>query len=270
MLAFPNAKINIGLFITEKRSDNFHNLASCFYPIGWSDILEIVTAQTSILHITGLEVSGNQDDNLCMKAYKLLQEDFDLPSISVFLHKVLPMGAGLGGGSSDAAFMLKLLQQSFNLTIDNSQMLAYARKIGSDCAFFVENTPKYCYEKGDKFEPISLDLKGKYLVVVYPDIFISTKEAYEHIQPKSLDWNLKTYLEKTPIEDWKNSVINDFEKVLFPKYPLLEHTKQYFYDKGALYASMSGSGSSIYGIFEQKPENITFPTNFKVWEEILP
>jgi len=270
MLCFPNAKINIGLFITEKRPDSYHNLASCFYPIGWSDILEIIPSQTDSFSISGLKVSGNQEDNLCIKAYHLLKKDFSLPPLAIFLHKILPMGAGLGGGSADAAFMLSLLQKTFDLALNNAQLEAYARKIGSDCAFFIENKPKFCYEKGDVFETIELNLKGKYLVLVYPSVFISTKEAYQHIQAKALNFDLKSYLEKTPIQEWKSELENDFEKVLFPKYPVLEQTKQYMYEKGAVYASMSGSGSSIYGIFEEKPKNLHFPDNFSIWEEILP
>ncbi|MCU0438017.1 MAG: 4-(cytidine 5'-diphospho)-2-C-methyl-D-erythritol kinase [Raineya sp.] len=268
MLGFPHAKINIGLYITEKRNDGFHNLESCFYPIGWSDVLEIIPSENSHLEITGLEVDGDTSNNLCIKALSLLSKDFAISNTSVFLHKVIPMGAGLGGGSADAAFTIKLINQVYQLGLSVAQMQDYARMLGSDCAFFIESKPVYCHEKGDKFKDISLSLKGKYLVLVYPNIHISTKEAYAGVKPKLLDFDLKNFLETSPLEKWKNVIKNDFETHLFEKYSKLKEIKEYLYNQGALYASMSGSGSTIYGFFEEKPQ-LKFDNSYAVWQETL-
>jgi 4-diphosphocytidyl-2-C-methyl-D-erythritol kinase len=269
MLSFPHAKINIGLYITEKRTDGFHNLESCFYPIGWSDVLEIIPSTSTSLSISGLTVDGNLQDNLCIKAYELLKKDFWLPPVAIYLHKVIPMGAGLGGGSADAAFTIKNLNQLFSLGLTSTQMQRYASQLGSDCAFFVEGKPTFCYEKGDKFKPINLSLRGKYLVLIYPDVHISTKEAYSQVAPQKTMFDLREFLEKTPIEMWKETLRNDFERSLFPKYPQLDEIKSTLYQQGALYASMSGSGSAIYGIFKEKPVSLSFPYQVQIWQETL-
>jgi len=269
MLSFPHAKINLGLYITAKRVDGFHNLESCFYPVGWSDILEIIPSETTSLSVSGLVVDSDTNDNLCVKAYNLLAKDYNLPPSSIFLHKVIPMGAGLGGGSSDAAFTIKMLNQMYNLQLSTPQMQDYSRMLGSDCAFFIEGKPQYCYEKGDKFSDVQLSLKGKYLVLVYPNIHISTKEAYSEVKPAPLNFNLKAFLENTPIRNWRNTLQNDFEIHLFQAYPELYELKEQLYDFGALYASMSGSGSTVYGIFETKPLHIYFPTHYTIWEGLL-
>ncbi|KOY85143.1 4-diphosphocytidyl-2C-methyl-D-erythritol kinase [bacterium 336/3] len=269
MLSFPHAKINIGLYITEKRNDGFHNLESCFYPVGWSDVLEVLPSENNYLKISGLQVDGDTSENLCMKALNLLSRDHFIPATSMFLHKVIPMGAGLGGGSADAAFTIKLINQLYNLGLETSQMQEYARLLGSDCAFFIESKPLYCYEKGDKFKDIKLDLKGKYLVLVYPNIHISTKEAYSGVKPQPLSFDLKNFLETNPLNKWKNIIKNDFETHLFEKYPKLSEIKEYLYKQGAIYASMSGSGSTIYGIFEEKPSSLKFEENYTIWQETL-
>lgn len=267
MIVFPNAKINLGLTIVSKRPDLFHNLETCFVSFGWKDALEIVESQHFEFTSSGIPISGNPETNLCVRAYQMLKTDFDLPNIKLHLHKNIPIGAGLGGGSADAAFTLTLLNQKFNLNLSNQILENYARKLGSDCAFFIENAPKFATEKGDVFEDIDVNLKNKYLVVVYPNLHVSTAEAYAGVQPRNASANLFESLQK-PIETWKNSIENDFEISVFRKYPQLMELKNYFYSKGAIYASMSGSGSAIFGIFEQETI-LNFEPSFNTWNGFL-
>lgn len=265
MLSFPNAKINLGLRITEKRPDGFHNLQSCFYPVGWSDALEVIPADEFVFRSSGLPIPGDVSTNLCVKAYRLLRADFDLPAVQMHLHKIVPIGAGLGGGSADAAFALKLLNERFDLGLGIAQLEAYARLLGSDCAFFVQNRPVYCLEKGDVFREIAVDLSGYHVLLVYPNLAISTAEAYAGVRPRQPETALYTQL-KTPVDAWRDSVHNDFEDSLFPRYPLLADIKEQLYASGAVYASMSGSGSTLYGIFNAPP---AFPNQFRhysVWQ----
>lgn len=279
MLAFPACKINLGLQLTERRPDGFHNLLSVFYPVNWSDVLEIIpsqaarssTATDSVQFSTsGLPIPGDPDPsrNLCVRAYTLLRADFDLPPVQMQLHKVVPIGAGLGGGSADAAATINLLNSQFSLGLSPAQCEAYARKLGSDCAFFVQNKPQYCVEKGDVFEPIDLGLSGYYIRLVYPNLAISTAEAYAGVTPRKPAVPLRTLIE-APIDQWRDTVHNDFEDSLFPKYPVLGRIKQQLYDDGALYASMSGSGSTIYGIFSSPPDRTDAFSGYTVWESKL-
>ena len=265
MISFPHAKINLGLNILNKRPDGFHNLESLFLPVPWCDILEILPAEQFSFTQTGITIPDDGKPNLCIRAYELLKKDFDLPSVSIFLHKVIPIGAGLGGGSSDASFTLRLLKTVFQLELDNQQLQKYASQLGSDCAFFTQDHMQFCYEKGDVFEKFDLALGEKYLVMVYPDLHISTKEAYGKILPKQPEIALKEAL-KYPVKDWKKIIQNDFEVALSPQYPILQKTKNQLYELGAVYAAMSGSGSTIYGIFDHEIDlNGIFPENFKVW-----
>lgn len=257
MILFPNAKINIGLYITEKRSDGYHNLESAFVPIPWTDILEITPSNTFQFESTGIPVPGNPDSNLCVKAFRLLQEAYRIPNVSIQLHKIIPMGAGLGGGSSDAAFTLIGLRDLFNLPVSNQDLIPFAQKLGSDCAFFLLNSPQFGTEKGDKLQGISIDLKGLFALLVYPQISVSTQEAYSGVAPSAAPNYLPTAL-KQPVTMWKTSVSNDFEKNIFPKYPILSEIKELLYEGGATYAAMSGSGSTIYGIFENEPSSEVF------------
>ena len=267
MLVFPACKINIGLQLTERRPDGFHNLLSAFYPVGWSDVLEAIPADTFTFTTSGLPIPGSDDPtrNLCVRAYNLLRTDYDLPTVHLHLHKIVPIGAGLGGGSADAAATINLLNTRFALNVPIEQREAYARQLGSDCAFFVQNRPQYCIEKGDVFEEIDLNLTGYYIVLVYPNLAISTAEAYAGVTPRQPDVPLRTLLER-PIDTWAGRVHNDFEDSLFPKYPLLAEIKQQLYDLGAVYASMSGSGSTVYGIFSAPPERTPFFSRYTVWE----
>lgn len=261
MLTFPTAKINLGLRIIEKRPDGFHNLQSCFYPVGWSDVLEVIPASTIGFTSSGLPIPGAPETNLCIQAYKLLAADFALPPVQLHLHKLVPIGAGLGGGSADAAFTLNLLNDRFKLDLNTTTLESYARRLGSDCAFFVQNRPRYCLEKGDVFEDIALDLGGYYLLLVYPNLAISTAEAYAGIRPHRPETDLYTDL-KAPIDSWRTRIQNDFEHSLFPKYPVLPAVKQQLYKMGAVYSSMSGSGSTLYGIFNAP---VSLPNQFRVY-----
>ena len=265
MLVFPNAKINIGLCITEKRADGFHNLQSCFYPVGWSDMLEVVPADTFSFSSAGLPIPGDSSTNLCVRAYELLKADFNLPAVHLHLHKIVPIGAGLGGGSADAASALKLLNDRFVLGLTIPQLEDYARQLGSDCAFFIQNRPLFCLEKGDVFENITLNLQGYYIALIYPNLAISTAEAYANVRPHQPEESLRACLE-APIATWRNTVHNDFEDSLFPVYGQLATIKGQLYESGAVYASMSGSGSTVYGIFDAPP---VLPNQFmayNVWQ----
>jgi len=266
MILFPNAKINIGLHITEKRADGYHNIESFFYPISWQDILEIVQSADFQFVSSGINIPSDNKANLCVRAYELLKKDFELNPVHIHLHKVVPIGAGLGGGSADAAFTLKILNQLFNLKLSNSELSDYARQLGSDCAFFIENQAKYGVEKGDIYEDLAIDLKGKYIALVYPHLLISSQEAYQNVKPDNSRKSLRELLMNYPINEWKSLIINDFEKSIFLKYPLLAEIKQQLYDLGAIYTSMSGSGSTIFGIFEKeinlKP---SFSSDYDIW-----
>ena len=253
MITFPNAKINIGLNITEKRSDGYHNLETIFYPIDLCDSLEFVQNDETQFNCTGLKIEGEPENNLILKAYKLLKEEFDLPNIDIHLHKAIPMGAGLGGGSADAAFMLKMLNDEFKLGLSSLELEQKAAKLGADCAFFIQNKPVFATGIGNIFEPIQLSLKGYYLVLVKPDIFVSTKDAFAHIIPTQPTQSLKEII-RMPVETWRATMKNDFEESVFQKFPEIAAIKDKLYDMGAIYASMSGSGSSVFGIFREQVE----------------
>ncbi|MFN8416027.1 MAG: 4-(cytidine 5'-diphospho)-2-C-methyl-D-erythritol kinase [Cytophagaceae bacterium] len=256
MIAFPNAKINLGLYITEKRQDGYHNIETIFYPIPWSDILEIIPSENTTFNSSGINIPGDTSSNLCIKAYQLLKDKYKLPPVHIYLHKIVPIGAGLGGGSSDASFTLSSLNKLFDLNLNNSELEEYASKLGSDCAFFIENKATYAYGKGDQFKALTnFSLKGYYILLIYPPIAISTQEAYNGITPKKSDSNIIDVL-NSPIQSWKENLNNDFEVSLFPKYPVLKKIKEDLYQSGAIYASMSGSGSTMFGIYNYDPDEV--------------
>ncbi len=285
MIHFPNAKINIGLHITGKRADNYHDLQTLFYPVMWCDALEILPQNTEentqkdiIFQQSGIEILGNPDENLCVKAFHLLKNDFPnkiLP-IVMQLHKNIPTGAGLGGGSADATAVLLMLNQIFSLDLNNEKLETkkleeYASKLGSDCAFFVKNKPQIGEGRGEILEEYNaVDfLKEKFFVLVKPHIHISTKDAFAHIKPNNTRPHIKELL-KEPFLNWKNVLENDFEKSLFPKFPVLEHTKNKLYELGASFANMSGSGATIFGIFDDLPNKILVKEifsekNYDIW-----
>lgn len=252
MLTFPNCKINIGLSVIRKRTDGFHDIETLFYPIPLCDVLEIVISKNhkTKFYSTGLSIPGLAEDNLCLKAYQLLKTDFEIPDVEIHLHKVIPMGAGLGGGSSDAAQTLILLDKLFDLKFSKSQLLEYASKLGADCSFFIINKPVFAYEKGDKFKNINLSLRGYYIIIVKPNIHINTAEAYKHIKPNPNHYLSHLLIEK-PVMKWKKFVKNDFEKGIFDENSEIKKIKSQLYEDGAAFASMSGSGSAVFGLFEQ-------------------
>jgi 4-diphosphocytidyl-2-C-methyl-D-erythritol kinase len=269
MVSFPNAKINLGLDITEKRPDGFHSIESCFYPVQWCDALELMPAEILKFSSSGIQIPGESDSNLCLKTYQALKQDFDLPPVHIHLLKNIPIGAGMGGGSSDAAFTIKALNILFKLGLTIPQMEEYVRPLGSDCAFFVNNQPVYAYEKGDRFKSTGLSLKGYFIIIVYPPIHISTKEAYAGVVPQKPIMGVEEII-RTDISNWKNLLKNDFEASLFPKYPVLKEIKEKFYKNEAVYASMTGSGSAVYGIFkEEKNLRNAFPADHKYWNGYL-
>ena len=259
MITYPNAKINLGLNIVEKRPDGYHNLETVFYPINLQDALEVTTLEEQgdyTLVTSGTPIEGEPENNLVVKAYKLLKEDFpELPGIDIHMYKHIPTGAGLGGGSSDAAFMIKLLNEKFKLKISVEKMEEYAAKLGADCAFFIQNKPVFASGIGNIFESIELSLKGYYLVLVKPDIFVSTKDAFALIKPQKPSKSLKEII-RMPVETWRAMMKKDFEESVFQKYPEIAAIKDKLYDMGAIYASMSGSGSSVFGIFREQVEHV--------------
>ncbi len=255
MISFPNAKINIGLNVVSKRDDGYHNLETIFYPVKLADALELVDSDELQFTSSGITIDGNPENNLVVKAYKLLQRDFKLQPVKLHLHKIIPFGAGLGGGSADAAFTLKMLNNHFELKISSKKLQEYAVQIGADCPFFIENVPVFATGIGDQFQPVNLDLSGYEILIVKPDISVSTPEAFKNIIPQKPSFNLKE-IEKLPIEEWRSFIKNDFEKSVFKLYPEIEKLKNTLYEMGAVYTSMSGSGSALFGVFREIPKNI--------------
>ena len=273
MTIFPCAKINLGLNIVGVRNDGYHNIETVFYPIPLYDALEMNQMDEKFpstapcdLKITGNPVEGNENDNLVLKAYRLLAADFDLPRIHLHLYKHIPSQAGLGGGSSDAAYTIRLINERFKLNLSVAEMENYAAKIGADCAFFITSAPAYATGIGNELSPAchpKSSLNGHYLAIVKPNIAVSTKEAYAEIAAKAPSKCCRDIVSQ-PVDTWRNELFNDFELPVFKKYPELSRIKEQLYEHGALYASMSGSGSAIYGIFKACPIDIEtlFPNSF--------
>jgi 4-diphosphocytidyl-2-C-methyl-D-erythritol kinase len=265
MITFPCAKINLGLNIVSKRPDGYHNLETVFYPIPLTDALEIKYMDEKFpsespcdLKITGNDVDCNEEDNLVIKAYQLLAADFQLPRVHAHLVKRIPTQAGLGGGSSDAAYMIRLLDERFRLNIGIPEMERYAAKLGADCAFFISADPSYAEGIGDVLMPVDVPgagLGGYYLAVVKPSVAVSTRDAYAAIVPKTPAKCCRDIV-RQPIETWKDELVNDFEAPIFAMHPELAAIKQSLYDAGAVYAAMSGSGSALFGIFREQPTGL--------------
>ena len=249
MILYPNAKINLGLNIESKRSDGYHNISSVFYPIyDCFDILEIVSSNSFLFTSSGISIPGS--NNLCTKAYDLLKLKFNIPAVHIHLHKKIPIGAGLGGGSSDGAFVLKGLNDLFKLNISNKILKDLALELGADCPFFIENEPKYITGIGDLMENIKLDLSMYEIRLVDSKIHINTKNAYSNIVPKSQKLKLSELIRR-PIRFWKDLITNDFEQIVFKNHPKLSKVKENLYAKGAVFSSMTGTGSTIYGFFKK-------------------
>jgi 4-diphosphocytidyl-2-C-methyl-D-erythritol kinase len=255
MVQFPNAKINLGLHITGRRSDGYHDLATIFYPLPLTDVLEIVPGNTLQFSSSGLPVPGETSSNLCLKAYHLLQKDFDLPPVQIHLHKNIPMGAGMGGGSADGAFMLRMLNEKFSLGLSSEQLIGYTLRLGSDCPFFILNRPCFATGRGELLQPIGLDLSAYRFLIVHPGIHVSTAWAFAQITPQQRqgESSLQEIIQRS-VTDWKQQLVNDFEAPVMLAHPAIAAIKQQMYDAGALYAAMSGSGSAVFGIFEKQVE----------------
>lgn len=286
MVSFPNAKINLGLKVVRKRSDGFHDIETLMFPLTLCDVLEIMESKSgkTTFKCTGLAIDAKpassiptvlnkntntgHDGNLVLKMYELLKKDFGLPPVFIHLHKAIPAGAGLGGGSSDCAYTLKMLDNLFGMGLSDSQQTDYVSQPGSDCAFFLENKPAIASGRGEILHPVDVDLKGLYIYLVKPDIHINTGQAYSWIKPSGPATALKEIV-AAPLSDWKFHLFNDFEIPVFKQYPELKSIKEKLYDSGAVYAAMSGSGSAIFGIFQHEPETIPFPDDWFQWKGML-
>ncbi len=265
MISFPNAKINLGLHITSKRKDGYHDIETCMVPIPLFDALEMIVDKKPAWNSSGLDIPGDPKDNLILKAEKLLRKDFPgLPNLNIHLHKNIPMGAGLGGGSADGAFALKLMNNLFDLHLDDFFLEEYAAQLGSDCPFFIENTPKIARGRGEILEPIDLTLKGTHLVLINPRIHVGTKEAYAGVTPAPPRVKLEEVLADR--SRWKAELVNDFEPSIFKNHPEIAELKEKMYDAGAFYAAMSGSGSSVFGLFEEKPFDLSWKKEYFVFQ----
>jgi 4-diphosphocytidyl-2-C-methyl-D-erythritol kinase len=259
VIAFPPAKINLGLNIVGKRSDGFHEIETCFYPLPLTDVLEIIPSKEFSFSSSGLTIRGSADENLCVKAFKLLQRESNIDAVKIHLHKVIPMGAGLGGGSSDAAYTLRLLNAVFDLRLSQQRLSQFAAEVGSDCSFFIGDGPKLGKGRGEILNVANVSLKGWHLLLVKPEVHVATAEAYAGVIPRSA----KDPIEKTlshDVSEWRDLLVNDFEESIFKKFPVIADVKKKIIDLGAIYSSMTGSGSAVFGLFKSKPE--TGPDNF--------
>jgi 4-diphosphocytidyl-2-C-methyl-D-erythritol kinase len=270
MIVFPNAKINLGLYIENKRSDGYHDIKTLFYPVQLCDALEIIVTASDEFEMTlsGIPIQGEIKKNLCAKAYFLLKDEFHLPDIKLHLHKAIPHGAGLGGGSADAAFTIKLLNNYFKLSLSDTEMMKFASKIGSDCAFFIQNKAVIAAGRGDKFEAVDISLNNYYIYIIKPEVYISTIEAYQNVKARNTAIDIKHIIQQ-PIETWKYTLINDFEDYIFKNHPVIEAIKASLYANGAIYAAMSGSGSAVFGIFEKIPILKEFENTHFCWHAKL-
>lgn len=263
MVVFPNAKINLGLNVVERRADGYHNLETVFFPVALSDVLEVLPGTNTQLEISGIRVDGRLESNLVYRAWELLNKDFRIPPVKIFLHKVIPMGAGLGGGSSDGAFMLKLLNRMFELKLDSVRLKGYAVRLGADCPFFVDNMPAFATGIGDTLTPVGMDLSSYRLVIVKPPVAVNTGMAYKSIVPL-IPAKSVTEIVSQPVETWRGELSNDFEKPVFEMFPEIMDVRDKLYEKGAVYAAMSGSGSAVFGLFGELPADLqeSFPSDY--------
>lgn len=268
MISFPNCKINIGLQVLDKRPDGYHNIQSIFYPFPFKDALEIVEGGSETrLNVTGLPIPAD-DSNLCLKAYHVLKKDFPgICNLQMHLHKVIPAGAGLGGGSSNGAFALQLINRQFNLNLDQGKLLEYALQLGSDCPFFILNKPCMVTGRGEELQEINLSLSGYTIVLINTNKHINTAFAYSKILERHLATDLNSFISR-PIPQWKDSVINDFEVPVFKIFPELEEIKKMLYHQGAIYASMSGSGGAFFGIFDKDDPDDLFTKSGYLFKKI--
>ncbi len=259
MITFPNCKINLGLWVMQRRPDGYHNIQTVMMPVPWCDILEIVPAKGSetTLAVSGIQINSPPENNLCYKAWRLMADKYGILPVSIHLHKVIPAGAGLGGGSSDAAFTLKMLNSMFNLNLDNEILRSLAVQLGMDCSFFIENVPALSTGRGEFLKPVSLNLDGYYLVIAKPPVHVSTAAAFLGTKPFYRENSIEEIVNLS-VQDWKRELHNDFENTVFDLYPEIQDIRNSMYRHGAIYSSMSGSGSAVYGLFKEKPAEMDF------------
>lgn len=269
MTIFPNAKINIGLSITGKRDDGYHNIESLFYPVGARDALEFIERDEGVdcddFVQTGIETDCDIHENMVVKALNLLRKNYPIPPLRIHLHKAIPPGSGLGGGSSDAAFMIRYLNRCYRLGIEREAMTDLAMELGSDCAFFITNTPALVRGRGEIISETGISLAGRYIFIVHPGIHISTAEAYRMVEIRSGPVSITEKINLPPVE-WKNNIINDFQEPVISKYPLIGEVIDTIYRHGAIYCSLSGSGSAVYGIFDGVPGDIFKDKGYWSWK----
>ena len=264
MINFPIAKINLGLNVVSKRDDGYHNLETVFYPVPIKDALEVFPMEDGFpsdvrcdLKVTNLFIDGDEQKNLVVKAYNMIAQDYELPRVHVHLYKHIPTQAGMGGGSSNCAYMIRLLNEMFSLGMSDEKMIGYAARLGADCAFFIKAQPAYAEGIGEKLQPISIDLSGCKMLVVRPNIPVSTKEAFSLITPQVPKKNCLDIV-RQPIETWKDELVNDFERSVFAIHPEIGRLKEMMYEQGAVYAAMSDSASSVFGLFSEKKKKKSF------------
>jgi len=257
MVVFPEAKINLGLHVLRKRKDGYHDIETCFYPVPLTDVLEAVPSEEFDFTQTGLPIPGSMEDNLCVKAYKLIRENFKIDPVHIHLHKIIPMGAGLGGGSSDGAYMLKLLNALFNLNITPGELKAMAAQLGSDCSFFIDAVPTIGTGTGTSLQPANLSLTNTFIRILHPGIHINTADAYGGLTPNEHRDSLVATLE-SPYPEWPEKLKNDFCISVYSQQPKIGHLEELLYEQGAFYACMSGSGSAVFGLFEDAPPSMDF------------
>lgn len=269
MISFPPAKINLGLWITHRLPDGYHALQTCMAPIDWCDILEIVPARDghTRLYLSGLDIDAPAENNLSMRAWQLLNKQHAVGPVEIYLHKNIPSGAGLGGGSSDAAHTLRLLNDLFDLQLGEKQLMQYAATLGADCPFFIQNQAVIATGKGELLEPFDLPFGSLYVRVIKPGFAISTPEAYRGVVPHARKQDIRTCL-RQPVQQWKSILANDFEPSLFGEYPVLSQLKTMLYAQGAVYASLSGSGSAVYGLYDSHPD-FEVPKGCRVHDGLL-
>ena len=272
MIVFPDAKINLGLRITGNRPDGYHDIETVFYPVRLSDALEFVISDQptnkDILKVTGINTGSEPEDNLVIKTVKKLRGIKSFPFLKIHLHKVIPVGAGLGGGSSDAACLLKVINRYFGLHIDDNKLKTMALELGSDCPFFIDCIPSFALGRGEVLTPVKPVLTGYYLVIINPRVVINTSEAYQNCRPELPSTSLFQLI-NSPVIEWKGLIINDFEDFAFKKHRIIRDIKEELYKSAALFSLMSGSGSSVYGIFSEKPKLPQKLKNFIIWEGVM-
>ncbi|HEY8511218.1 MAG TPA: 4-(cytidine 5'-diphospho)-2-C-methyl-D-erythritol kinase [Cyclobacteriaceae bacterium] len=269
MIAFPPCKINLGLNVIRKRDDGYHDIETVFCPVPWTDALEVVRSESFSFTVSGRPVAGAPEQNLCVKAYELIKEKHGIGPVSMHLHKVIPMGAGLGGGSSNGAHTLKLLDNVFDLQLGKERLSHYASQLGSDCPFFISGEPAVGRERGEVLSRIDVAIGNKFLVIVVPDIHVSTAAAYAGVSPTIPERSCASVVSEVPLNQWKHYLTNDFEKFVVQTHPVIGRVKMELYDYGAVYAAMSGSGSAVYGIFDRPVALPTSLSRYRHWSGFL-